>query len=507
MKRVFRMKITTTVKALLLSLLLTYSFNSAYAEPKATDALTAMKKAARFMSEEVSYRGGYVFYYAEDLSMQWGEIPARPTQIWVQPPGTPAVGMMLLDAWKITGDPDYLSWAKRAADALIYGQYPEGGWHYLIDFDMPGLAKWYEDVAVKCWGWEEYQHFYGNCSFDDEATTAPTNLLLALYEATLDPLYLPPLTKALDFILRAQFPNGAWPQRFPLMYEHPQHGRPDYTSHYTLNDGVQSQNVETLWNAWEKLGREEYREAAVRGMDFYIMAQLPEPQAGWADQYDHDMNPAWARNFEPPAVAVIQTMRCIQALEWFYTLTGDQRYLVPIPSAIDWIERSEINKEKSKKFTNPRSGNVSDYTHSYYYEPVTNKPIVAHRSGTGLDDEKFWITNDFEGMYGYGPPFVVNLEPYKREYARINALSPDEALAEHVADRLKNKRIRKAGATWVETIIDALDNRGAWVTTVSLAQYTNDAVGNPPIPTRVIDIRNYTRSMYELMGYVESLNR
>ncbi len=480
---------------------------SVFADQSRGDVLAAMKKAARFMAEEASYRGGYVFYYAEDLSRKWGEIPARPTQIWVQPPGTPAVGAMLLVAWKVTGDPDYLKWAKRSADALIYGQHPAGGWHYFIDFDMTGLSRWYEDVARKCWGWEEYQHYYGNCSFDDEATTAPTNLLLDLYTATLDPAYLPPIEKALLFIMEAQFPNGGWPQRYPLMYDHPQHGRPDYTSYYTMNDGVQFQNVETLWRAWEQLGREDCREAALRGMDFYIIAQLPEPQAGWADQYDHEMRPAWARNFEPPAVATIQTVRAIRELCWFYTLTGDRRYLEPVPAAFDWLDYSKINDSHAKKFTHPRAGTEHDYTHAYYYELGTNRPIYAHRSGSGLDDEKFWISYDYEGMYPYGPPYVLNYEGYRRRFKELAAMPPEDALAERAAEKKAETRIPKADPADVERIIGALDNRGAWVTEVMMAQYTNDAVRSPFLPRRVIDVRNYTRNMYTLMGGIERMEK
>ena len=51
------------------------------AEPKEKDVLAAMKKAAGFMVNTVSTNGGYVYMYSEDLSQQWGEVPARKTQI------------------------------------------------------------------------------------------------------------------------------------------------------------------------------------------------------------------------------------------------------------------------------------------------------------------------------------------------------------------------------------------------------------------------------------------
>jgi len=54
------------------------------AEPTREEVLTAMKKATRFMREDVAVRGGYVWVVSEDLSRRWGEVPARPSQIWLQ---------------------------------------------------------------------------------------------------------------------------------------------------------------------------------------------------------------------------------------------------------------------------------------------------------------------------------------------------------------------------------------------------------------------------------------
>jgi len=457
------------------------------------------------MDGTVSTRGGYVFMYKADLSERWGEIPARDSQIWVQPPGTPAVGAMLLEAYKTTGDAVFLEHARRAADALIWGQHPSGGWHYLIDFDMPGIRKWYEDVASKCWGWEEYLHYYGNCTFDDEATSAPTLFLLDLYTETLDPRYREPLLKALDFILDAQYPNGAWPQRYPLKNEFVHGGHHDYTSFYTFNDGVMRSNIDVLLEAWRKLGNVGYLEAARRGMDFYIAAQLPKPQAGWADQYGFDMKPAWARLFEPPAVATGQTVRSIRDLEFFYTVTGDRRYLAPIPAAIAWLESATINTDMSKKFNHPYFGIPRSYTHAYYYEPGTNRPIYAHRSGTGIEDERFWISYDMEDMYPYGPPYVLNTEPIRKEFERVSALAPEEARAEYNSKLVQDGETRRIDPKIVEDLIASMDDRGAWVTEISVSNYLNDALGSPRKNMPGIDMRVYTANMHTLMSYLKGL--
>src|SRR4029453_13522465 len=122
-----------------------------------------------------------------------------------------------LDAYDLTGDRYYLEAARKAADALVYGQHPLGGWHYFVDFDPKGLKAWYDKEASRFkWGMEEYRHYYGNATFDDSNTSSATRFLLRVYLTTNEKRYRESLDKALSFILMAQYPNGAWPQRYPL---------------------------------------------------------------------------------------------------------------------------------------------------------------------------------------------------------------------------------------------------------------------------------------------------
>lgn len=210
------------------------------------------------------------------------------------------MGELFLEIYKTTGQSTFLEYARKAANALIYGQHPMGGWHYFIDFDKPGLEHWYSDTASRyIIGWEEYRHFYENCTYDDNVTQGATRFLLRLYMETLEAAYLPPLRKALDFILISQYPNGGWPQRYPLRYEFAHDGFPDYTSFYTLNDGAMNSIIDVLLEAYQALGNEEYLEAARRGGDFFMIAQGPEGHAAWTDQFDMSLQPATGRTHEP----------------------------------------------------------------------------------------------------------------------------------------------------------------------------------------------------------------
>ena len=83
---------------------------TATAKPKQTpsdEVRDAMRRATEFMMEKVSYNGGFVWNYMPDFSRQWGEMEAKRTMVWIQPPGTPSVGHLLLDAYHCTGDEYY----------------------------------------------------------------------------------------------------------------------------------------------------------------------------------------------------------------------------------------------------------------------------------------------------------------------------------------------------------------------------------------------------------------
>jgi PelA/Pel-15E family pectate lyase len=467
---------------------------SGRAEPVGRDAvLAAAKKATRFMMESVSNRGGFLWVYTSDLSDQWGEIPARKSQAWVQAPGTASMGNLMLKAFRATGDPDYLKYAEKIAGALVYGQHPEGGWHYFIDFDPQGIPEYYKSVASRCWGWEEYYHYDGNCTFDDDVHGGATRFLMALYLATLDPRYRVPLDRALEFVLASQFPNGAWPQRYPL--------RDDYSSDYTFNDGVISGNIDLLLEAYEKLGDPRFQEAARRGMDFVALAQLPLPQAGWALQYGRDMKPAKARNYEPAAVTPSQTAECIGDLERFYEITGERDFLRGIPAAIRWLEGSVLNGGKGMVYKG------KTYTHATFYEPGSNRPIYAHRKAAlaeldpGDPGQGYWV--DYEPgnfVEHYGALQNIDLEGLRHEFERLSALTPEAARADYEADKDRRARPRDAGAGEAGKIISAMDGRGAWVEDALIKYYPDFRDTAKGRPIRAIKVQTFERNLSRLLA-------
>ena len=103
-------------------------------------ASAVLRKAVDYFRKNVATEGGYLWRYSADLSKREGEGKASATQVWVQPPGTPAVGLAYLTAYDATGDAYYLEAARETAEALLKGQLRSGGWTYQVEFD-PALRK------------------------------------------------------------------------------------------------------------------------------------------------------------------------------------------------------------------------------------------------------------------------------------------------------------------------------------------------------------------------------
>jgi PelA/Pel-15E family pectate lyase len=439
--------------------------------------LATMKKAAEYMVNKVSLKGGYLWTYSEDLSGRDGEAPGRESQIMVYG-GTSLMGELFLDIYDKTKDPDYIEFARKAADALIYGQHPMGGWHYLIDFEKDGIEDWYKNIASKFpAGMEEYRHYYGNCTFDDNTTQGATTFLLRFYMTTLDPAYLDPLKRALDFILIAQYPNGGWPQRFPLRSEYSCNGLPDYTSMYTLNDNAMTSTITLLLKAYQQLGDERYLEAARRGGDFFIISQGPEGHAGWAEQYDMNIQPCWARTHEPPGFMTRQTINTIGTLEELYLFTGDKRYLGPLPAAFDWLDASAL-----------RVLDNGEAEFARMYEPVSNMPIACELSDIKdengytqyifkpVDKKTYLNIREHTSRFAHevlmqfeGRSFKYNLIKAKSEYENIKS-ADKEKRKELYRDFYNSDRQRffDEDELSINELLKSVNENGIWIEDVKL---------------------------------------
>ncbi len=402
-------------------------------DPLAREARAALERAAAFY-RSISTHGGYLWRYSEDLQDRWGEGKATATQVWVQAPGTPAVGMAFLRAWEATKDARHLDAARAAAEALAHGQLESGGWTYHVDFDPAWGGRYYRRADRGKLPAGRVERLRNVTTFDDDTTQGAVRFLMAAAAAAGDAGIKDTLDFALRGMLAAQLPSGAWPQGHPAAP-----GR--YWGHATLNDHCLRDCVLTMLEAHRRYGKAEHLEAARRGGDFLILAQLPAPQAAWAQQYDADLKPAWARKFEPPSVTAGESSGALRTLVDLHLATGEEKYLKPIPAVIDWFQRSMIAPD----------------TWARFYELGTNRPLYFTK------DYKLVYTDDdlpthysFKGSYGIRQAIAL--------YEEVKRLGRETFLERRKAAPARGEARRKSLAPRVREAVATLDARGRWVT-------------------------------------------
>jgi PelA/Pel-15E family pectate lyase len=417
---------------------------SALDEALVEEATEALRTATTYLVEEASIHGGYAGSYLADLSDQWGEGHITDQMNWVQPPGSPSTGMAFMAAYYATGEQLFLDAAKLNAESLVWGQLECGGWDYNIDFTRRGEERYFYRHNV---GAEDEALASGRNTgtMDDNVTQAATRLLIMvdtalqradqtdeeIHEATI---------AALDYLLEAQYDHGGWPQRYPL-------GGRKYNDFATFNDNTIRDCVRTMMDAWEAYGDERYHQSIIDCADFIVEAQLPAPQASWAQQYDADLKPAWARRFEPPAVCTGEAYGVMHLLVELAAFTGDEKYLAPLPAAIEWFESEDTLLEDGRR--------------ARFYELKTNRPLYFYAGSYRLT----YDDSDLPTHYGFKGSYYNTV--VRERLASINEVGLQQWIAnrEEARDLTREEQIERAESMQdeVREILAARTENGVWL--------------------------------------------
>lgn len=418
-----------------------------------------MKKAASVMRREVSFAGGYAWTWPVDLSIAHGENRSSPTLIMIQPPGTPAVGLVMLHAYEATGDRLFLQGAKEAAEALMWCQMATGGWDSDFDFDPRKSRKYHFRRDIEA-GDMDPAGRHGDSTLDDQKTQSALRFLLELAhcDACKDDKDLRAALKfGFDGLLAAQAPNGGWPQHYKgpadptAPVKKPTLPNPwpqkwpnvDYTGFYTLNDNNIKVAIQLMLRAYELEKDERYLASAKKAGDFLLLARLPDPQPVWAQQYNREMEPAWARKFEPPAACSVETLGALGALNDLYLATNDAKYLEPMKPVLAWLEKVKLKDGRWARF----------------YELGTDRPLYC-KAGTY---EVTFDDTDLPTHYGFKTE-----TSFERNLAKLK-----EALAKDRAEQLRKRADPDSPKRWasrakgevesVKTALRSQDKKGWWL--------------------------------------------
>ncbi|MFT5469375.1 MAG: hypothetical protein ACI8UO_004496 [Verrucomicrobiales bacterium] len=461
--------------------------SAAHAQSKA-EIEAAIVKAVQFYHGEVANHGGYVYKYSSDLTLREAEGYPDEDTIWIQPPGTPTVAEAFLDAYEATDNHACSIAALDAARALVVSQLHSGGWHYRAHLDGEKRGDFSyrrnldgstnadpvpdsERTAKGGWAtWRKRDFGPKNQTvFDDDVTQAALRSLIRVDHALKfeDERIHEAAEYGLAAMLGTQYPSGGWSanfDRFPstptpdesaypvkkatLPANPPKTWPKDFSGCYVTNDNLHANNILTLLLAFEVYQDKRYLESAKLAGEFLILAQLPDPQPAWAQQYDSNMQPVWDRAFEPAAVSGRESQQLLHALIEIYRVTKEEKFAEPVPRAVAYLRSSLLDDGKISRF----------------YELGTNRPIYFTRSGGShaMTYERKRLASNYGWII---EPELDEIEANLRA-AKAGQPRPTEPIDSDEVTR----------------IVESLDDRGAWTEEARPDLWIRDAEGRKQAP-------------------------
>lgn len=271
--------------------------------------------------------------------------------------------------------------SRRVADAVLQYQSSQGAWPKNTDLTAPPTPKILAEVETKG----------DNNTIDNGGTTMPMRFLALMAQATKDERYAKSFARGLDYLFAAQYPNGGWPQFYPLR----DHG---YYSHITYNDNAMVNVMFLLRDVAadkEHYGfvdaerRAKAKAAVVLGIDCILKTQLKQDGklTGWCAQYDEKtLEPVWARNFEPPSLAGQESVGIVRFLMQLDEPSPE--ICAAVEGAVTWLKVVAIpgmRYQRGMAADGKRDGWIEpDATAgsiwARFYEIGSNRPIFTGRS-------------------------------------------------------------------------------------------------------------------------------
>ena len=185
-----------------------------------------------------------------------------------------------LDLSKLVDRPD--EWFKsdegrRIADNVVSWQNANGGWWKAYDVSVarPAKVEAKDDPASKAPANDREDTWHRTSTIDNKATFTELRFLARAFRVNQEPKYRAAFERGMKFLFDAQYPNGGWPQRFPV--------EENYGRHITFNDNamvgvmrlmedVASGEADFAWVGTDE--RERAKSAFGRGIGCILDAQI-----------------------------------------------------------------------------------------------------------------------------------------------------------------------------------------------------------------------------------------
>ena len=293
---------------------------------------------------------------------------------------------------------------RRVLEAMLTFQTPSGGWSKHIDFTkgprQPGQSFFSEN--------ESWQYI---ATIDNGSTTSELRFLMD--RAHGEPRARVAVDRGVRYLLAAQFPNGCWPQVWPL--------QGGYHDNATFNDDAIVEVMRLLDDVGHGAAsyvsaatRSESAAAVQRALECVLRAQVmvDGQLTVWGQQHDPlTLAPTSARSYELTSLTSKESAGVVDFLMSHAAL--DARIPPAVDAAVGWFERVRIAGMRNEG----KNGLVPDATAgpqwARMYEIGTNKPIFSNRDGIKRYDFQ-QLTDRREGYGWYSDQPARTLARYKK---------------------------------------------------------------------------------------------
>jgi PelA/Pel-15E family pectate lyase len=222
-------------------------------------------------------------------------------------------------------------------------------------------------------------------TFDNGSTTAELRFLARAFEVTGNIACRDSFLLGFDHILKAQFPNGGWPQYFPLSKQ--------YHRHITFNDHSMVRILEFLREVthqkrYDFVGQERRAAASKsfsRGIDCILKCQYlkdGKPSAWCAQHHEITLRPAAARSYELESLSGSESSAILKLL---MSIENPSPEIVrAVKAGVEWFDDTKITGLRIEKIDGVRTA-VTDSSDpaiwARFYDLETGKPFFCDRDG------------------------------------------------------------------------------------------------------------------------------
>jgi PelA/Pel-15E family pectate lyase len=256
---------------------------------------------------------------------------------------------------------------KEIADNILLYQQKNGGWPK--NYDMMAILT-EKQKAILQEGKDSL-----HTSFDNGATYSQIEYLARAYDKIKDERYRNSALSGIDFILKAQYPNGGWPQFYP--------DTSGYRKYITYNDDAMVGIMKVLHQIIQnkpyysfvgKEKRKEVKKSFDEGIECILKTQIIDngKPTVWCQQHDNvNLKPQHARAFELPSKCGEESTG-ITLLLMSIEHPGKE-VINSVKCAVEWFKNSEIHGIRVERIKAPKV--VFKYRTS-----VTDKRVVIDPS-------------------------------------------------------------------------------------------------------------------------------